>query len=210
MSQEMHVLRPARFFTGDFKRAVQRLDLGKKAVVIGAVAMPPEQAEDIEEKLKKLVIKHTRESWSYGQDSLGFSTQLGYAEWHHTRAFAAYEDHPFRKFLIFGRHPFDKGFHPQQHPALITSMETRKTSFPNLVFSHDNKGFFFPVTLAFPVETQFGFLGSTLGLKHEVARLQKLMLSRSYRHDDLDRILERVHQACESSIALHLPIIIDG
>jgi hypothetical protein len=212
MSQEMHVLRPARFYTGDFKRTIQRLGfgLGDQAKVIGAPTMPMEQAEDVEAKLMRLVGKHSGTAWRYGQDVVGFSGQLGYEPWHHARAFAAYEDHPFRKFLMLGRHPFEKGMHPHGHPALVTSQETRRTSFPNLVFSKDNVGFFFPVALAFPVESHYGFIGSSPGLLDEAGRLERLMRTRGYWHDDIDRVVQFVKEACASSITLQLPIIIDG
>ena len=211
MSQEMHVMRPARFFTGDFKRAIQTLPgLEAKAVVIGAIRMPREQAEEAEKNLLHLVQKFTGMPWECGTDVVGFSGQLGFAEWHHTRAFAAYQDHPFKRFLIFGRHPFEKGFRPHEHPAVITSLETKKTSFPNLIFSNDNNGFFFPVKLASPIQTQRGYIGSTLGLQAEVQRLEAVSKSGGYWHADIERVLEFMKQACESSIRLNLPIVIDG
>jgi hypothetical protein len=207
----MHVLRPGRFLTGDLKRAIQTIPaIAGKAVVIAAVKLPREQADEVELKLLNLVRKHSGTAWAYGSDVVGFTGQLGFALWHHARALAAYRDHPHARFLIFGRHPFDKGYRPQEHPALFKAVETRKTALPNLVVSHDNKGYFFPVKLAFPVQTQWGYIGSTLGLLHEITKLEAIIQGVGYWHAEVERVIEFLKGACASSIALCLPIIIDG
>ncbi len=214
MSQEMHVMRPARFLRGDFKRAIHALEspepLGVKAVVIGAVELPGGEADEIEAKLQNLVRKHSGSDWEYGADAVGHTGQLGFDRWHHARALAAYQDHPFTKFLGFGRHPFDKGYRPHEHPALKKAVETRTTTYPNLVVSNDNNGYFFPVKLAFPVQTQWGYLGSTLGLQDEIRRLAAIIQGGGYWHADIEAVVQFLTGACASSIALNLPIIIDG
>jgi hypothetical protein len=211
MSQEFHVMRPKIFFTGKFKRTIQRIPgFENKGKIIGAYTMSDGEAIDTECKVSNLVKKYSGTEFSYQKDEICESIQFKYDKWHHVRSFAAYNDYPFRKFLIFGRHQYQKPLLPEQSPAVMQTIETKRSSSPNIVISKDNKGFFFPCDIKTPIETKWGYIGSSINLKKEVNNLKILMEKEGYWHSDIDEFIGNFNVLCDSSIKTGYPIIIDG
>ena len=172
--------------------------------------MSDKDAIDIESKLVNVAEKHSGQKVPDFNNSNPVSFQFGYSSWHHVRSFAAYSDYPFKKFLGLGKHPYEKPLKPEMSPAVVESEESRKTSYPQLLLSNDNKGFFFPIKLKVPVQTQWGYIGSSIELLDEVNRIQALLSKGEYWHADIDDFISKFQLACQKSMESNLPIVIDG
>jgi hypothetical protein len=213
MSQEFHVVRPALFFSGNIQRAIQRIRIEgfqEKVVIIGGPKMSDQDALEIEKKLTRLAEKFSGISLKGFSDTTELSFQFDFKAWHHVRAFAAYSDYPLKKFKMFGKRPFEKPKEPEYCHAILMSLNSKKTSFPNLIFSHDNKGFFYPCQFETPMETPWGYLGSSIGLLSEINKIKKILKSDGYWHSDIEDFIESFELACIVSIESQLPIVIDG
>ncbi len=215
MGLDIHVMRPRKFFLRDFVLPVQRHLPDIPVQTIGATPMTAFEADVAEKQVIKAVrlkqLDQVQNRYVLPEDdAIHFSEQFSYDRFNLLREFAAFLDYPQKRYFLWGDRAFGEGYDVAALPSLKAAWQRRRAHCPHLVFHEDMRGFYFPTRLTFPVESHFGFLGSTFSLREELEQVtMRAHLARDYR-EAVTEAAALLMQAVEASEQSLLPIVLDG
>ncbi|MHB9132647.1 MAG: hypothetical protein ACYDBB_16380 [Armatimonadota bacterium] len=212
MGLDIHVMRPRRLFLRNYELPVQKLLPGVEIRTIGMTPMSDFDAGVAEEALVRRVRRDQQDPRYVlpHDDEIYFSERFSYDAFDLLRKFAAYQDYPQRQFAFWGAKSFGDGYDPDTLPSLKIAWRRQTSAYPHLVLHEDNRGFYFPTTIPFPIQSDFGYLGATPRLQEELTALAKRAHQALRYRETVSGAINLLLQAAEASARSGLPIVFDG
>jgi hypothetical protein len=214
---DLHVMSLRRFFRGDFELPAVEGDESERMYGGGK---PDDDAEEAERRVRAI---QTDLSQRLGVDAHwpdtpvpgppAYSTRIPKRMLHGLRSLAAHATRPHRVLFIPTR--FRLLADPRTHSGLRAIYQGAETEFPHLMRHSDNRGFWFPLAFAEPLEClepKWWRVGSVPGLESELDRILPMIeaMRSGPDREALHEAWRALHGATECSRRLRLPIIIDG